>query len=60
MSLTGEVQSPIVKSLEFKTFDAVLNFCRFIKPDELAIRKVLNGSEVVGWQVHFTGSDGQR
>lgn len=60
MSLIGEVQSPAVAERMFKNLDAALDFCRFVQPDELAIRKLFNGIEVIGWQLHFTGSDGQR
>lgn len=60
MSLTGDVQSPTVKSQTFKSLEAALDYCLFVKPDELAIRRVFNGVEAIGWQLHFTGSDGQR
>jgi len=60
MSLTGEVEIPTVKSQMFKNLAAALDYCRFVNPDELAIKKVFNGVEAVGWQLHFTGSEGQR
>jgi hypothetical protein len=60
MSLTGDVESPIVKAQEFKTLDAALDYCKFAKPDELSIKRVFNGVEATGWQLHFTGSEGSR
>lgn len=60
MSLTGEVQSPVVKSQMFKNLSAALDYCRFVEPDELAIKKVFNGVEFIGWQLHFSGSEGVR
>lgn len=60
MSLVGEVQSPTVKSQMFKSLEAALDYCLFVKPDELAIKRVFNGVEMIGWQLHFTGSEGQR
>lgn len=40
MSLTGEVQSPTVKAQFFKNLDAALDYCKFVQPDELAIKCV--------------------
>jgi hypothetical protein len=58
--LEGEVQSPTVKDQMFKDLDAALAYCRFVKPDELAIKRIFNGVEAIGWQLHFTGSEGMR
>jgi hypothetical protein len=44
----------------FKSLEAALDYCLFVKPDELAIKRVFNGVEVTGWQLHFTGSEGMR
>jgi len=60
MPLIGEVQTPMVHERMFKNLDAALDYCRFVGPDELAIKRVFNGVEMVGWQLHFTGSEGQR
>ena len=60
MSLVGEVQSPMVKAMLFKNLPAALDYCQFAEPEELSIKKVFNGVEVVGYQLHFTGSGGQR
>lgn len=60
MSLSGEVQSPVVKAHMFKNLSAALDYCRFAEPDEMSIKRMFNGQEVVGWQLHFTGSEGQR
>jgi len=60
MSLSGEVQSPAVKAHMFKNLSAALDYCKFVEPDELSIKRMFNGQEVVGWQLHFTGSEGQR
>ena len=60
MLLSGEVESPVVKALSFKNLSAALDYCRFVEPDELSIKRMFNGQEVVGWQLHFTGSEGQR
>lgn len=60
MSLTGEVHTPIVQDRMFKNLNDALDYCGFVKPDELAIKRIFNGVEVIGWQLHFTGSEGQR
>lgn len=60
MILEGEVQNPTVKSFKFKNLSAALDYCRFVEPEELSIRKVFNGHEMIGWQLHFTGSEGMR
>lgn len=60
MTLEGEVQSPTVRGQFFKRLDNALDYCDFIAADEMVIRKTLNGVEVIGWQVHYTGSEGSR
>lgn len=60
VTLEGDVESPVVKAQFFKRLENALDYCDFISADEMVIRKVINGVELLGWQVHFTGSEGSR
>lgn len=60
MTSEGVVESPVVRIKEFKNLDAALDFCKFIRAEEIGIRKMINGVESIGWQVSYAGSEGQR
>lgn len=55
-----EVSTPVVQSRTFKNMDAALDFCKFTQPEELTIRRAIVGVEVVGYQLIYTGSSGQK
>lgn len=60
MTLEGVVQCPTVRFEQFKTIDAALDFCKFIRAEEIGIKKVIVGVESIGWEVSYVGSEGQR
>lgn len=55
-----QVESPVVKSQSFKNLDAALDYCRFAQPQELSIRRVVEDNVVTGYQLVYTGSNGER
>jgi hypothetical protein len=60
MTLEGIVEQPTVRMNQFKNLDAALDFCKFIRAEEIGIRKIINGVESIGWEVSYVGSEGQR
>lgn len=60
MALEGVVESPTVRMTQFKNLDAALDFCKFIRAEEIGIRKIIVGVESIGWEVSYIGSEGQR
>jgi hypothetical protein len=42
--VVGEVEVPELRVREFKNLDATLDFCKFVQPEELFIKKRSDGS----------------
>lgn len=55
-----QVESPVVKSRTFKNMDVALDYCRFAEPQELSIKRIVEGNVVTGYQLVYTGSKGER
>lgn len=55
-----EVESPIVKTKNFKNIDAALDYCKFAEPQELSIKRIVEDNVVTGYQLVYTGSKGER
>lgn len=55
-----QVDTPVVKSRDFKNLDAALDYCRFAEPQELSIKRVVQDNVVTGYQLVYTGSKGER
>lgn len=52
--LTGEVESPTVRTRMFNSLQSALDYCSFVKPEEHTIKRV---GETV-WQLNYMGSEG--
>lgn len=50
---TDLIQRPDVTVREFKNLDAALDFCKFVEPKELNIRKI-----DAGYLLQYNGSEG--
>lgn len=57
-----QVVRPTVTTRDFKNLDAALDFLKFVQPESVAIDRKYqthgNVSEIIGYRVQYTGSEG--